>query len=777
MIYGLLKLFHKFISLFFINFLIILLASTISVNCNAHIDESSKFSPIDFVNPFIGTANESRWFYFTPASLPFGLVKLSPQTSGFGGYKGGGNAVGYNYNDKLIYGFSHVHEFQLGGVLVMPLQGSLSLGSGEKDQGFASTYKKSSEHASPGYYSVTLDKGDIGVELTATKRAGYHSYKFHRSNQSKILVDIGHLLGESGIAGKLANDAVIKKVDNKSIAGFITFTPPYASKPVTIYMAGEFNKPFESWGMYRDSYTFPRLNRINGPNTGFYGNFSTYEGERITLKIGISFVSEEQARLNYKVEIGDLSFDLVHKRARKNWNEELGKIEVFGGTKQNKVKFYTALWHVLLGRGISSDVNGKYISSSGAEAQIPFDQGVPEFERFNSDSFWGGYWTINQLWPLVYPEKYKSFIRFMLNVYDEGGWLPDGYLVNQYIQGMPSNYSTFILAPAIMNGMKGIDFVKSYAAIKKNQDTVSNRPFGVGMEGLSSYLRLGYIPYEEPNYGSTSDTLEYAFQDWCASQIAQKFGRNQDERKWSARSKNYKNVFDIESKMFRPRSKDGVYYEKFNPLSGFSFAEGNAWQYLWFVPQDINSLISLLGKDLFITRLTGVLQETSAKGFSAGNTNTSGYHALRFNPGNQTDLHISWLFNLIGMPQLTQFYNRKIMDIFFGATPEKGYGYGQDEDQGQIASWFVLTAIGLFDVQGGCAIESKFQVSTPLFDHVIIHLNRNFYLGRDFSISVKRPHSSATHIKSATLNGVALRSLEIPLKKVIEGGELVLLID
>lgn len=313
----------------------------------------------------------------------------------------------------------------------------------------------------------------------------------------------------------------------------------------------------------------------------------------------------------------------------------------------------------------------------------------------------------------------------------------------------------------------------------KNHTEFINRPKGAGNPYLDAYMKYGYIPSEERGYDmAPGHTLQYAYNDWCLSQIAKALGKDEDYSFFIKRAESYKKMFDPDTKFMRQRKRDGSFIEPFDPMTGHGFAEGNSWQYTWFVPYDIQGLIELMGKDTFNDRINYALEESSRADFSGhGNIvaelNTSGLAAI-YNQGNEPDLQVPYLFNYSGKPWLTQKWVREIMDCFYGVTPEKGYGYGQDDDEGQLGSWFVLSAMGLFDVQGGAALAPAYQIGSPIFDKIIIHLDRRYYQSDKFVIETKNNSKQNIYIQSAILNGRALNKPWFYHSELVGGDQLTL---
>ncbi|MBC8005154.1 MAG: glycoside hydrolase family 92 protein, partial [Verrucomicrobia bacterium] len=385
--------------------------------------------PIDYVDPNIGTAH-CRWFFYTPAAVPFGMAKLAPSTDAHLGNADGWQAVGYDFRHTSIEGFANFHEFQVGGVVVAPIVGPLQTVPGDLDkptEGYRSLFDKKDEHASPGYYSVVLKDYNVKAELTATKRVGFHRYTFPKTNQAHILFDIGNEQGESG----KVKDAFVTYTKDGRIEGYVITSPVYVNKyqngaDVRMYFSGEMNKKPSSFGSFVKDKTNPSSREERGVGAGLYFTFDTQENEAIELKIGLSYTSLDNARLNLDSEAKSLNFDQAKKIALATWSEYLGRITVEGKVESDKVKFYTGLFHALLGRGLASDVNGAYPKNNGENGQIPLNEKhQPVHHHYNTDAIWGGFWNLTQLWAVAYPEYYSDWIQSQLLVYKDAGWLGD----------------------------------------------------------------------------------------------------------------------------------------------------------------------------------------------------------------------------------------------------------------------------------------------------------------------------------------------------------------
>lgn len=744
-------------------------------------------SPVDYVDPFLGSVH-SRWFFFTPACEPLGMVKLAPMTYGFGGYRGGGHVTGYDYNHNSIIGFCHVHEFQLGGILTMPTVGKLYTVPGDENQsekGFRSGFSKENEQAEAGYYSVYLDKYKVKVELTATTRVGFHRYTFPASDSAHILFDVGHLLGEAGgIRSRAKTDIIgagIKILDNQRLEGYSICKPDYQSyskqlghKSIRIYFAAEISKAAKTFGCYRDDIVNPGMKAEYGKGCGAYLSYETKANEIIEMKVAISYVSQEQAWINLKIEGENIGFDKVRENTHLAWNKTLSKIEVEGGSEEDKTKFYTALYHVMLGRGISSDANGKYISNRNDVKQIKMDDGVPAYNHHNFDGLWGSYWNLMQLWTMVYPEFTNSLSNCLLDIYDETGWLPDGVVCDKYVPGVESNHSSVLLSSAFQRGIAHFDVEKAFEAAYKNETGWEGRPRGVGRSDNGLFWEYGYCPVDMSPYNGPSHTLENCFTNWATAQFAKKLNKNDAFEKLMKGAKNYVNMYDKEVGFLNSRKSDGTFQRPFSPWNTAGFEEGSIWQYTWYVPHDIDGLMGLMGKDRVNHLLDSTLTVAEKDYFSSSKGENTGAYGSIYNHGNQPGLQTAWLFNYTGKPWLTQKWTRSIMNRFYGSTPEHGYGFGQDEDQGQLGAWFVLAAIGMFDVQGGAACEPMIGLGSPLFDRIIIHLDSNYYDGDTFQIIVKNNSSKNIYIKQSWLNGKPLSSCFVEYKTIVKGGKLVL---
>ncbi|HYH55097.1 MAG TPA: GH92 family glycosyl hydrolase [Anseongella sp.] len=740
-----------------------------------------------FVDPLIGTAH-SRWFHFAPGSLPFGMAKPGPSTNGHYGNNSGWEAVGYDYRHTSIEGFANFHEFQIGGIVFAPVTGELVTIPGkleDPDGGYRSRFDREDELATSGYYSVLLKDYGIRAEVTATPRVAFHRYTFPESGQSHILFDIGNQQGESG----KVKDARVYMTPDGRIEGFVTTLPAYVQKyqpgaEVTMYFSAMVDKKPLSSGVFRGREISQGENEQSGPGAGLYLTFSTRENEAVTIKAGLSYTSVENARLNLGTEASELDFEKARKQSLDTWNDYLGRIRVESPVREDKVKFYTGLYHALLGRGLASDVNGAYPRNDGSVGQIPLDkEGRPQYNHYNTDAIWGGFWNLTQLWALAYPEYYSDFIKSQLLVYKDAGWLGDGIACSRYVSGVGTNFVSLAIASAYMCGIRDFDIELGYEASLKNETGWENRPRGAGKLDTDRFVKYGFVNHLDQAQGpdeawrfSGSHTLEYSFSSFAVAQWARLLGKEKDYAALMRLSRGWEQIFDPGTGFMRPRYANGKFMENFRPEEVWrGFQEGNAWQYTFYVPHDPESLVTKLGREEFNSRLDSIFT-VSRKAIFGGGKHLDAFAGLEglYNHGNQPNLHISWMFNYSGKPSLTQKWVRAICNEFYGTEGVHGYGYGQDEDQGQLGAWYVISAMGLFDVKGLTETRPSFGLGSPLFDKVTIQLNPDYYEGKEFVIETRGNSRDNIYVQSFILNGKKLKAPFLPFESLTGGGRLVL---
>jgi len=714
------------------------------------ITEDADINYIDYVNPFVGT--DFHGHTFPGAALPGGMVQLSPDT----GTEGWDWSSGYHYSDSSLMGFSHLHRSGMGAgdwgdILLIPTIGDLKVIPGSKEnpeEGYRSRFTHDEETASPGYYSVMLKDYAVKAELTVTQRAGFHHYTFPESETAHIIIDAGH-----GIRNNYRVGSEVKIISDAEIAGHRASNGFVKHKDVYFY--AKFSKPFQSSGTWNDDKVKPCSLQDSGIYTGVYADYSTSENETIDVKVGISYINIEQARLNLETEIPGWNFDEVKENAAAKWNAALSKIEVQlpegnnPALNQQKMNtFYTALYHSLLFPATYSDVDGKY---TGIDNQV---HTANDFTYLSDFSLWDTYRAQMPLLTLIEPERNLNAIRTMVAQYEQGGWLPaPQQFGNSYTNDMIGDHPVAAIVDAFKKGINDFDAEKAYEAVKKNaMETPPDDHPSKGRVGLEYYKEYGYIPYNKLRE-SVSRTLEYAYNDWCMAMFAQALGKMEDYEYFMKRAASYENVIDTASGFARPKDDTGNWLSPFNPTfvghgSERHYTEANAWQYTWFVPHDVQGLIELLGgRNKFLSKLDSLFTISSEVRETVSDvTGLIGQYAH----GNEPGHHTIYLYNYAGRPWKTQNLARKVMDELYHDGPD---GLCGNEDMGQMSAWYVLSAMGFYPVAPG---QNVYVVGSPAFGRVVLHLDENYYGADKLIIETTGNSPTNKYIQSATLNGKAL---------------------
>ncbi|MFY0624651.1 MAG: GH92 family glycosyl hydrolase [Reichenbachiella sp.] len=729
-------------------------------------------TPADYVDPIIGS-HDSRWIMFPGPTMPFGMVKLSPDNQERG-WK-----AGYEYEIENIAGFSHIHSWTMAGLLTIPTIGPLKIIPGtekDPDRGYRSRFRHETEVAEPGYYAVTLDDYGIRAELTTTTRSGFHRYTFPKNDSSRIQID---LLTPSEYGYEI-DYTHVKRVSATEIEG-VSYQQSLRKANYNEYVLNfviRFDKPFKSlngWTKEEISRNADFLSsKFGHKDTGIWVEYETNEGEQIQMQVGISLVSVEQARLNLETELNDYdwNFEAVRADNKNSWNDLLSVIEV-EGKEETKKKFYTNLYRAYAGRTTWSDVNGRYVDMYEKVQQMP-DTSMP---LYGSDGFWISMFNLNQLWPLATPQISNNWVNSMLEIYDKGGWLPKGPTGIEYSGIMVASHQISLLTGAYHKGIRNYDVKKLYDAVNKLQTEQGHAHDAggyVGNRNLTIYKEKGFVPDE---VGPASNTLAYAYDDWSVGQFAKALGKEKDYKDYTRRAFNYENIFDTDIGFMRRKNADGSWSE-FNEFGdvawlGSGWVEGNAWQYTFFVPHDVNGLVSLMGKDVFNDRLENGFKQAHPHNFNSehlGANSLDGMGVLPINHGNQPNMQAAYLFNYTGKPWLTQYWANEIMDKYYGSGPIDGWK--GDEDQGQMGAWYVMSAMGLFQMDGGASERPIYELGSPQFEKITIHLDQDFYKGEKFIISAKNVSDKNIYIQSAKLNGKPLNKLWFYHDELVAGGSL-----
>ena len=692
-----------------------------------------------YVNPFIGTGGHGHTF--PGADAPFGMVQLSPDT-----YNHNWDwCSGYHTTDNSIMGFTHTHLSGTGGadygdILLMPTVGELKIIPGTRenpDEGYRSRFSHQKEKASPGYYSVFLDDYKINVELTATTRAGFHKYTFPKTDNANVIIDLEH-----GISDEV-KEAYINFAGGNRIEGYRRSTG-WAVDQI-VYFVMEFSKPFESYGTALDDKITPDGKEAKGKNVKGYVKFKTTEGEVVYVKVGISAVSIEGAAKNLQTEIPGWDFDKTRNDTKQLWEKELGKIKVEGGTNDQKTVFYTALYHCFIHPNIFMDVDGQY---RGMDNKI---HQAEDFNYYTVYSLWDTYRALHPLFTIVEPERDADMIKTLLKKYETSGLLPVWELSSNETGTMIGYHSVPVIVDAYMKGIKGFDAEEALTAMKHSAD--------MDHLGLKSYKELNYVAADR-EHESVSKTLEYAYDDWCIAMMAKSLGHNDDYERFIKRAENYRNLFDGASGFMRGKNADGLWVRLFNPYAVTrDFTEANSWQYTLYAPQDVNGLISLYGgRDQFAKQLDKTFTAES-KLEGKEQSDISGLIG-QYAHGNEPSHHMAYLYNFTPEPWKTQKWARDIMDNMYTNAPD---GLSGNEDCGQMSAWYVLSAMGIYEV---CPGSNEFEIGTPLFDKVTIEVNN----GKEFVINAKDVSSKNIYVQSVALNGKNYTKDYLNYSDIMNGG-------
>ncbi|MFD2871250.1 GH92 family glycosyl hydrolase [Mucilaginibacter ximonensis] len=733
--------------------------------CLSSLCIAQKKQPIDYVNPFIGTSN-SRWMLFPGATAPNGMVKLSPDNQG-DVWQGG-----YEYSVGSIHGFTHLHGWTMAGLLTMPTNGDLALKPGTPDEpfkganaGFHSRFRHDQEKATPGYYSVYLLDSHIKAELTATERTGVQRYTLPADSTNRIMIQLS-MPSEYGLDLK---DAAIIKVSDTEIEGYAKSSAA-GFNDYTLYFVMQFSKPFTGFQGYANQRQIKGEKEIKGSkDLGAYVTYPTNKTEQVILRTGLSFVSVAQARLNLATELKRFSwdFDKLVKHNHDVWNNILKTIIVEGDSETDKVKFYTNFYRCFSAKMTMSDVNGKYVDACEQVQQLPPYRKA----MIGGDAFWNTFWNLNLLWTLTSPETVQDLVGTQLEMYEKTGWLSKGPTGIEYSGIMEGSHEMALITSAYLKGIMKKDADVAYAAMKKNVE-VEPTPVCGGQPGnpqISAYAKYGYVPVEK---GATSKTLDYAYDDWCVAQMANHLHKTNDYTFFLKRSDNWKNVFDPVSKYVVPKKEDGRFIDNFDLFSVEHFVEGNSWEYSFYVPHAVPGLVKFVDKSRFTNRLeTGFKKSEKQKFTAPALDRTWGQSAEYYiNHGNEVNMQAAYLFNYTDKPYLTQYYTRKILNTFYDASPYTGWG--GDEDEGQMGAWFVMSSLGLFEMNGGTSPDLRIDLSSPIFNSVKITLDPTFYKGKLFEIKTYNNSAKNIYIQSARLNGRLLKGNDISFKDVVAGGKL-----
>lgn len=711
-----------------------------------------------FVNPFIGTGSTDSLSLsgsnFPGAVVPFGFVQLSPDTTD----SAGDPCSGYDYADDSIVGFSHTHLSGTGvadlfDFLFMPFQGEPTWQPYENskgEKGYSSSFNHENETASPGYYSVVLDDANVKTELTATEHCGVHKYTSLNNKPFSLIIDLNHSLNKKRKYWSFnVLDAQIRVIDNKTIEGYRSVTGWASERKV--YFRAEFSRPFNKNIIKAGNKLFENGKIGNNKNLKMIATFDGDNSEPLTVNVGLSSVSYEGARNNLKAEITDFNFEKVVASAKEKWNKELSIIDVEGDDNKKTI-FYTALYHTYIHPNNIADVNGDYLNSNGEL------KNAPDKKHYSTFSLWDTYRAQHPLLTITQPEKTANFVNSMLRQYTDYGYLPIWQLWGKETYCMIGNHAIPVIVDAYNKNIKGIDYELAYEAVKASS-TVTHR--GSPFDLIEKHK---YIP-ENIESQSVSISLEIAYNDWCVAQMAKNLGHMEDYEYFYKRSLSYQNLFDTEIGFFRPKDDKGNWIEPFSPFKyggngGSPFTEGNGWQYLWYVPQDVYTFIDMLGGDKKFTKKLDEFFTINAKPEEV-NGNASGFIG-QYAHGNEPSHHIAYLYNYTNKPWKSQFLCNKILNELYLNTPS---GYSGNEDCGQMSAWYIFSSLGFYPVNPA---NSIYSFGSPQFENATISLPGE----KQFKVLTKNSGKNNVYIQKIVLNGKRYRKNYITHNDILEGGVL-----
>ena len=689
-----------------------------------------------FVNPFIGTAGNGHTF--PGATMPFGMMQLSPQTGNYSW----DYVCGYQYNDTIIEGFGHSYVSGAGVgrggyILVFPFTHATN--------DFKSVFSKTTEKAAPGYYAVLLKKDTIKAEFTTTQRVGIHSYTFNKGTQAHILLNIDNSLiswGKPNVSWVSEANYVIE--NDSVITGHITST--FWLKR-DVYFAIKLNSAFVS-------YYF-----LDAQKRKLVLDYNLKNSKKVEVRVALSTVSMEGAKNNLEKETTGKSFEMIRQNAQKEWNKHLSLVTI-KGDKNQKINFYTSLYHLFIQPNNITDIDGRY---SGADGAVHFSKNKAYYSTF---ALWDTYRAAHPLYSILIPEKNTDFVLTMLDHFDAKGELPIWTLWGNDGYNMVGHHSVPVIVDACLKGMKGIDGNRAMDAIK--QTLTVNKKGLYSKYDWSVYNKFGYIPSDKTNAEAVSKTMEAAYDDWCAAQLAKVLGRIDDYNFFIKRSAFYKNVFDTTVYLVRGRLSDSTWVKPFNPLklchagtSNGDFTEANAWQYTWQVQHDITGLMTLMGgQNAFANKLDKLFSLPSTKE-GDGNTNDVSGLIGQYAHGNEPCHHVIYLYNYAGKPYKAQELISKVLETQYQNKPD---GLSGNDDNGQMSAWFIFSSLGFYPVNPASGI---FDIGLPSYKYASMKV-------RDKSFIIEAPNLSKTnkYVQSVLLNGKLILDYKISYKDIMQGGVL-----
>jgi predicted alpha-1,2-mannosidase len=701
-------------------------------------------APVDEELPMVGT--DAHGHAYPGATVPFGMVQLSPDTP----LQGWDGSSGYHYSDSAIVGFSHTHLSGtgcgcLGDVLLMPTVGKVYLDAGSPGQGYSSSFSHDQEHATPGYYSVFLKDPKIAVELTATARCGFHKYTFPESDQAHIILDLVHNVGNEPV------DAALHVENQNTVSGY-RISDGWGGQRA-IYFVMQFSKPFESCGIEQNGLKLPGAREGHGKSVKAFFNYKTAAGDVVLVKVGISGTGIEGARKNLAAEIAGWNFDAVRFAAVKQWKNVFNAVQIQTFDPHIRTTFYANLYLSCLAPVLFNDVDGTY---RGYDNQ---NHAGTNFQNYTTFSIWDIYRAEWPLLTLLHPDRINDMVQSMLVQYREldKHTTPIWPLWGNETWCMIGYHSVDMIAEAYLDGFRGFDAEAAYQAMR---DTAMQDRFG-----LKTYKELGYVA-SRPGDCATSKTLEYTFDDWCIARMAQALGHEQDAQLFYQRSANYRNLFDTTTQFFRGRKANGAWRTPFvdNAMVGDEYTEADAWQYAFDVQQNVPDLIALYGGDQGFIRKMDTMFTTNSY-INTGIPDISG-RIGQYSQGDEQSHHVAYLYDYAGAPYKTQHWVRQAMSTMYNDTPAGQCG---NVDCGQMAAWYIFSALGFYPVNPDSGI---YAIGSPVVSKAVVHLDREKYHGRTFTVIAENNSAGNIYIQSAFLNGKSLSKAWLTGEQITSGGTL-----
>ncbi|MDP8255757.1 MAG: GH92 family glycosyl hydrolase [Candidatus Alcyoniella australis] len=702
-------------------------------------DDNQPLEPLELVDVFIGTGGQGfgQGSLLPGPSMPWGMVKLSPDTSVADLQLDFTHYGGYYYGDKQIRGFTHTHIIgtgagDAGNLLLMPTRGFETQTGDTLESYYRSSFSHDTEQANPGYYSVLLDRYYIHAELTATEHAGMHRYTFPEASDAQVVINAGNSIQPHWVSAAQVN------VDqpNSAVYGWLDHTGGFAGRDggYILYFVVEFDRPFTHYGTFVGRNISPGSLQALQDGTGIenqagaYVEFDADPDTPVVARVGISYISLEQARINLAAEIPDFDFDDVRTEAENGWREVLEQFEVDGGTDLQREIFYSAVYHLYMMPSLFSEVGEIY---RGFDRELHADEG----HRFYSDmSLWDTFRSFHTLIDLINPEAQLNFLNSMVRMYQQGGSFPKWPRALGYTGCMIGTSADIVFAGSYLKGIDNFNVNTAYEGLRLH----GLGPTEHGRTDMQDYLALGYCSIENGSK-SVSNTLENCYDDYALGLWAQALGHDEDAERFLAQSRNWINLFDKPSGFLRARHRDGSWVDSFIPL-WFSedYCEGNAYHWSFYVPYDVDELaFAHGGRDVLIYRLEQMFQNSV-------NWPNTPLPDIFYWHGNEPDILVPYLFNELGRPDLTQKWVRWVMDAHYTGGPD---GVDGNDDGGTLSAWYVFSAMGIYSLPG----TDIYYIASPIFENLVLHRDQG-----DITITAHNASPDNIYVQSVQLNGEPL---------------------